>query len=233
MIAAHCWNSAEELATALADEVAREAGREHPVPHAIMLAGGSTPLAAYRALTAKPPTLDPSTHILFSDDRHVPPDNPKSNYGQIRPMLDAWGIPSFAIHRVEGEKPLAAATQSYNQSLARFLDQGGVIPLGLLGLGSDGHTASLFTPEHLAQGHDACAISVARPDGLNGISVTPRLLKQVWRILFVVSGASKQAIVQQLLNTPESTTAGAAIAGHPCVELWLDRAAQPVQRPND
>ncbi len=227
MTTIRCWNSADDLAMAVAAEIAHAVEQLHPVPHAIMLAGGATPLAAYQRLTVQPPHIAPNTYVLFSDDRHVPPDDPKSNFGQIRPMLKAWQLPSSHILRAEGEKPLAEATRNYDRILARYLDQGGLIPLGLLGLGADGHTASLFTPEHIQQGTDTWAISVARPDGLSGISVTPRLLSRVQRLLFVVSGANKKSIVQQLLATPTALPAGLATAQHPHVELWMDQAANP------
>ena len=227
MTTIRCWNSADELAAAVAAEMARAVGQPHPVPHAIMLAGGATPLAAYQLLTAHPPHIAPSTHIFFSDDRHVPPSDPRSNFGQIQPMLKAWQLPDSRVMRVEGEQTLPEATQNYDQVLARYLDGGGLIPLGLLGLGTDGHTASLFTPEHIRQGSDTWAISVARPDGLSGISVTPRLLNRVQRLLFVVSRSAKKDIVQKLLTDPTTLPAGLATAQHPDVELWMDQAASP------
>ncbi len=227
MITIRCWTSADELAAAVASEMASAVAQPHPVPHALMLAGGATPLAAYRRLTDHPPRIAPDTYVLFSDDRHVPPGDPRSNFGQIQPMLKAWHLPDSHLMRVEGERPLVEATQRYDHLLDRYLDQGGLIPLGLLGLGTDGHTASLFTPEHIHQGSEAWAIHVARPDGLNGISVTPRLLNRVQRLLFVVSGSGKRAIVQQLLADPTMLPAGLATAHHPHVELWMDQTASP------
>ncbi len=227
MLRARCWSTAEALTEAVAEELTREATRPAAKPHAIMLAGGTTPLAAYARLAARPPTLCPQLHVLFSDDRHVPLDSPHSNAGQIQPLLHAWGLTPDHILRVHGELPLAEATAAYQDTLQRYLDQGGTVPLGLLGLGADGHTASLFTARHIADGQQALAQSVARPDGLNGVSVTPRFLRAVQRILFVVSGAGKRAMAERLIREPAALPAGQAVAGHRAVEVWMDRAAWP------
>ena len=227
MLRARCWNTAEALTAAVAEELTREATRPSSKPHAIMLAGGTTPLAAYARLAAQPPALSPQLHVLFSDDRHVPLDSPHSNAGQIQPLLHAWGLSSERILRVRGELPLAEATTDYHERLQRYLDQGDTVPLGLLGLGADGHTASLFTARHIADGQQNLAQSVTRPDGLNGVSVTPRFLRGVQRILFVVSGAGKRAMAEQLIREPATLPAGQAVAGHRAVEVWMDRAAWP------
>ena len=227
MLRARCWATAEDLTAAVAEELKREATRITAQPHAIMLAGGTTPLAAYARLAAQPPALSPQLHVLFSDDRHVPLDNPHSNAGQIQPLLRAWGLTPERILRVHGERSLAEATAAYHDTLQCYLDQGGTVPLGLLGLGADGHTASLFNARHIEEGQQSLAQSVARPDGLNGVSVTPRFLREVQRILFVVSGAGKRAMAERLIRQPAALPAGQAVAGHRAVEVWMDRAAWP------
>ncbi len=224
-IRARCWASADELAAALSDELAKAAAL--PATSAIMLAGGTTPLAAYARLTVQPPSIDPGLNILFSDDRHVPPDSPQSNFGQVRPMLEAWRLTDERILRVHGDDPLPQAALRYDRDLAHFVGNGGKIGLGLLGLGADGHTASLFSERHIAEAQDRWAIPVQRPDGLNGISVTPRLLREVKRLLFVVSGTGKRAMAERLLKEPSTIPAGLAVSGHPAVELWTDQDAWP------
>ena len=227
MLRARCWKSADDLTDAVAAELRTEAARATNQPHAIMLAGGSTPLAAYARLAAQPPAPGAHLHLIFSDDRHVPMESPQSNAGLIGPLVRAWGVPDERILRVHGELPLADATAAYQAALQAYLDQGGTVPLGLLGLGADGHTASLFTARHIADGQQDLTLSVARPDGLNGVSVTPRFLRGVGRILFVVSGAGKRAMVERLIREPASLPAGQAVAGHRSVEVWMDREAWP------
>src|SRR5258705_441459 len=75
------------------------------------------------------------------------------------------------------------------------------ITVGLLGLGADGHTASLFNTTHLEQARGKLAIAVQRPDGLQAVSVTPDLLSKVAEPLFLVTGADKHAIVEEFLKS--------------------------------
>lgn len=227
MMHARSWATADEVTNAVADELIRTATRANPAPFAIMLAGGTTPLAAYAQLARNPPPLSPHCHVLFSDDRHVPADSPHSNYGQIKPLLADWGLPDGRIMHVRGDLPITDATIDYGRQLQAFLQAGGTVPLGLLGLGADGHTASLFNADHIRQGQEACTLAVARPDGLAGISVTPKFLREVNRIIFVVTGAAKKAMAERLVRDPKGIPAGAAVAGHTHVELWTDREAWP------
>jgi 6-phosphogluconolactonase len=224
-----CWDTSDDLAHALAQTLAQDAARIESGPHAIMLSGGTTPLAAYALLTEHPPVVGPGLHVLFSDERHVPANSPHSNCGQIQPMLQAWGLPPNRILNVHGDDPLNQATEAYDQAIERFLGTGGIIHLGLLGLGADGHTASLFNAQQIVQSQATWAVAVQRPDGMNGISVTPRLLQRVKRIIFVVTGAGKRAMVSTLLRQPHTIPAGLAVSGHPNVEVWTDQAARPAE----
>ena len=121
------------------------------VARAVMLAGGSTPMAAYEKIAASPFPVDPNLRILFSDDRHVPPDSPKSNFGNTLPMFRALNIPDDRVARVRGELPLADSVERYESDLRTLLDSGCRVSLGLLGLGADGHTASLFSAANIAE----------------------------------------------------------------------------------
>src|SRR3974377_2359607 len=114
-----------------------------PGPSAIMLSGGHTPLTAYRTLGARLPAHDERLHILFSDERYVPSDSEASNYRQARPLLDALALRPQSLLRVRTELPLGEAAADYERSLEALLRSGVPISLGLLGLGADGHTASL------------------------------------------------------------------------------------------
>lgn len=227
MVHARCLADVPALTTALAALLREEFGRSGPEPRAVMLAGGSTPLAAYAQLAEHPPVAADSLHLLWSDDRHVPAESPRSNYGNLRPLLQALALPPGRVLRVHGELPLADAARRYDQDLATFLGRGGKIPLGLLGLGADGHTASLFTAEDVRSCAGTWAIPVHRPDGLDGISVTAALLKKVERLVFVVTGPEKRPMAGALLRQPPSIAAGLAVAGHRGVEIWTDPAAWP------
>lgn len=208
---------AERLATAIAAPAT-----------ALMLAGGSTPLPAYRALGRRPALAHGTgLRILFSDDRYVPADSPASNYHQAQPLLAALALPPAAVLRVRSELPLADAARDYENQLGALLRSGTRIGLGLLGLGADGHTASLFAAADLERARGHLALAVHRPDGLDAVSVTPALLAQVAEPVFVVAGADKRAAVERLLAQDSQLTAWGAVAGCARVELWVEEAAWP------
>jgi 6-phosphogluconolactonase len=146
---------------------------------ALMLAGGTTPGPAFGLLARKPPPAPPGLSILYSDERHVPSDSDASNYHLSKPLLDALALPGSQVLRVQTELPLEAAAQAYEESLQKLLGEKIPVHLGLLGLGADGHTASLFKASDLAAARGRLAIPVQRPDGRTAVSVKPDWLARV------------------------------------------------------
>jgi len=197
-------------------------------PHAVMLAGGSTPMAAYAAVAASPFPVSPDLRILFSDDRMALPESGKSNYGNTLPMLKALGISGERVMRVHAELPAPEAAKRYGRELGGFIDAGGLVSLGLLGIGTDGHTASLFSADHIRQAEGAWAIAVKRPDGLEGVSATPQFIGRVEQIVFLITGKDKREMAHRLLKDSLSIPAGMAVAGNKSVEVWIDPAANPL-----
>jgi 6-phosphogluconolactonase len=211
------------LASRLADFLATADAASAPL--ALMLAGGTTPLPAYREVGQRKLTAARTLRLLYSDDRYVPATSPSSNYHQTRPLLDGLAIPEAQVLRVRTELPLAQAALDYEAQLTALLASGARVGLGLLGLGADGHTASLFGPEDLASARGHLAIAVQRPDGMAGVSVTPELLRQVDELLFVVAGGGKYDAIQSFLKGDPDLVALAAVAGCKDVQLWLDQEA--------
>jgi 6-phosphogluconolactonase len=187
---------------------------------AIMLAGGTTPLPAYRAL-ARGPLPHDRLHILFSDERYVPSDSDASNYHQSRPLLDALALPATAVARVRTELPLDEAAADYERQLTALLNSGVRIGPGLLGLGADGHTASLFAAVDLERARGHLAIAVHRPDGMSAVSVTPEFLSRVEELLFVVAGSGKGEALRALIAQDQNLIAWRAVQGCSQVELWV------------
>jgi len=218
--------SAAELESALAARLARALTAPGAAVPAVMLSGGRTPLPAYRALAA-PPHLarNAAVRILFSDDRYVPSDSPASNYHQAQPLLEALRLAPQAVLRVRTELAFEEAARDYERQLRSLLDAGGGIGLGLLGLGADGHTASLFGRADLERARGRLALAVQRPDGMSAVSVTPDLLAHVAEPVFVVAGADKREIVGRLLAADPELTAWRAVAGCPRVQLWVEATA--------
>jgi 6-phosphogluconolactonase len=189
-------------------------------PSAILLSGGRTPLPVYAALRQRGVRAAPGLGVAFADERHVPDVSPDSNYGQVAPLLGSLGVGAERVLRVFTDGDVASAADRYHRDLARFLEAGGSIPLGLLGLGADGHTASLFSGEDIARGRGRWAIAVRRSPGPDRISVTRDLLIRVEKIIFLVTGPDKRAVLTRLCETPDGVTAGLAVSGAPSVEVW-------------
>jgi 6-phosphogluconolactonase len=192
----------------------------------IMLSGGHTPLPAYREVARRRPEHGDGLTLVYSDDRYVPADSEASNYHSTRPLLDALDLPVSQVVRIRTELPLTEAARDYEQRLRTLLDSGARIGLALLGLGADGHTASLFRPEQLQQSQGRLAIAVQRPDGLQGISVTPEFLAHVTEPVFAVAGGGKHDAIAAFIRQDPDLIALRAVAGCPRAELWLERAAE-------
>jgi len=189
-----------------------------PTPRAIMLTGGSTPFGIYQALGAKGVKADPGVHVYLSDERYVPLETGDSNYGRMRGMLDAVGVQHRSV--VDSAVPPAVAASRYAQDMSRLIDKQMPLPLGILGLGGDGHVASLFNREQIARAKGHLAVAVNRPDGMTGISLTPDMLCRISRLVFWVCGPTKADAVDALLRRPEEIPAGLALSGAKEIALW-------------
>ncbi len=221
MIAIRRFVSRAEFDAALTERLERALSGPDAGDTAVMLSGGRTPLPIYREVAVRKPAPARGLHLFFSDDRYVPATSESSNYFQSRMLVDALALPGPALLRVRTELPLEQAAADYEQRLAAMLKSGVRITLGLLGLGADGHTASLFNSAHLEGARGRLAIAVQRPDGLQAVSVTPELLSKVAQPLFIVAGADKQAIVDEFLRSDSHLIARQAVAGCPRTEIWI------------
>jgi 6-phosphogluconolactonase len=175
----------------------------------VALAGGSTPTATYKLLST-PEFLTLinwyRVYVFWGDERCVPPEHPDSNYRTTKEtLLDHVPIPPGNVHRIKGElEPQSAATDYENQLKSVFGDHP-QFDLVLLGMGEDGHTASLFPgtaviheQEHWVTGHFVDKLDSWR------ITLTPAILNQAWNINFLVSGESKAGTLQQVLHGPHN-----------------------------
>jgi 6-phosphogluconolactonase len=214
-----------DLDVALAERLGRAASND--TSSALMLAGGTTPGPAFGLVAARPPPTAAGLYILYSDERYVPSDSDASNYHLSAPLLKALALPAAQVLRVQTELSLEAAAQAYEERLRGLVGEKIPVRLGLLGLGADGHTASLFKPADLAAARGRLAISVLRPDGREAVSVTPDWLAQVEEILFVVAGGDKRAALTRLAARDPTLIASRAVARCAQVEVWADSEAWP------
>jgi len=127
---------------------------------------------------------------------------------------------------VRTELPLEQAAAEYERALGELLGSGVRIGLGLLGLGADGHTASLFGEADLERARGRLAIAVHRPDGMSAVSVTPELIARVSEPVFVVAGPDKRTAIDALVAGDLELTAWRAVQGCERVELWMNEVTQ-------
>ncbi len=174
----------------------------------VALSGGSTPKRAYELLATEPyrKRVDwGRVHFFWGDERCVPPDDSRSNYRMTREaLLDHLSLRGDQVHRVRGELPPAEGAEDYESVLASFFGAGPVrFDLVLLGLGTNGHTASLFpgTPVLIETKRPAAEVYVAELD-MWRVTLTAPVLNAAATAAFLVSGADKADVVREILRGP-------------------------------
>ncbi|AFY61272.1 6-phosphogluconolactonase [Synechococcus sp. PCC 6312] len=170
----------------------------------IVLAGGSTPKSLYERLSQE--SLPWSAfHVFWGDERYVPPDHPDSNEGMARQAwLDHIPIPAAQIYPMPTflPDPHQAAAQYHQELLEYFQSLDKPTPdfdLVLLGMGPDGHTASLF-PHTPALDVTDQFVTVGEKEGQPRLTLTVPVINQARCVLFLVAGANKQAALGQVLT---------------------------------
>ena len=209
----------------------------------VALAGGTTP-ARLHALLADPGEPFRAriawerTQVFFGDERHVGPDHPDSNYGAARAtLLGRVPLPPGAVHRVRGEVPdAAAAAGEYERELRQVLaPEPGAPPrldVILLGMGGDGHTASLFPGSEALDERVRLVVApwVARL-GAHRITLTLPVLDAARTVLFLVAGPEKAPRLAEVLEGPASELPAARVRPRDGELLWLlDEAAAALLR---
>jgi 6-phosphogluconolactonase len=210
---------AEAAARAAADRVVATIERargERGIAH-IALAGGNTPRRSYELLVAD--GLDwSSVHLWFGDERCVPPDDPESNYRMVREsLLEPAGNPADQVHRMKGEIDAEEAVREYAAALPERLD------LAFLGLGEDGHTASLFPGDPLLEDPAPVrAVHRSKPPP-RGITLGVGVLRGARERVILAAGAGKKDAVAAVLRGPDPAYPSSLVDP----DLIVDEAAAP------
>ncbi|HLX26490.1 MAG TPA: 6-phosphogluconolactonase [Candidatus Cybelea sp.] len=197
------------LARALADlfvSLGRMAMADRGSFH-VALSGGNTPRAAYELLAQEPWRDELSwsdVFIYFGDERCVPPDDEQSNYLMAkRAFLDSVGVPRANVHRIAGEVDPGHAANEYASLLRTVFGSAPRLDLIMLGLGPDGHTASLFPGTPPDTDDDALVRAVyARSQLMWRVTMTPKVLNLGRTVAFAVEGPDKAAIVAAVYQGP-------------------------------
>jgi 6-phosphogluconolactonase len=213
------YPDAASLARAVAERFAELASRTIAARgrFLVALAGGSTPRQAYSLLASDElaSRIDwPRVHLFWGDERCVPPDHPDSNYRMVREvLLDRVPLPDGNVHRIRGELPPEHSASEYERELRAFgshepgASGGGdglpKLDLVLLGMGEDGHTASLFpgTPAVDERTRLVLAQHVTSV-GAWRVTLTPPVINAAGDIAVLVSGSGKAERLRQALAAP-------------------------------
>jgi 6-phosphogluconolactonase len=201
-------NAAERFVASAVDAI-RAHGRFH-----VALSGGRTPKSLYALLATDryAARVDwPRVHVFWGDERCVPPADPMSNYRMVREtLIDRVPLPAENVHRIRGEDDPVAAAAVYERELRHVLGTSAGPPtpdarfdLILLGMGDDGHTASLFPGLTAVGEHErwvmaqyVAAVSMWR------VTCTPVLFNAAAAVVFLVSGREKAETLRQVLEGP-------------------------------
>ncbi len=201
----------------------------------VALSGGSTPRPMHRLLTKDPfRTGIPwnQTHVFWVDERMVSYDHPHSNFGLFRnDLLDHVSLPAANIHPMPNTKTPDENAFLYQKQLDGFFNppryQYPVFDLIVLGLGNDGHIASLFpgTPDPENKAAWVMPVKGGNPDVFR-LTLTFPVLNNAARLLFLVSGKEKAEVIHEVFEKPSADLPAQHIRPHRCRPTWLlDRLA--------
>ncbi len=196
----------------------------------VALSGGSTPRGMYRLLAASPALSEvpwERTHLFWADERCVPANHPESNFGAAwRDFLHVLPLPHENIHCIRGDFPPEEAAEAYELELRRFFQLGeGEFPifdLVFLGVGKDGHTASLFPDAGAAPDESRLAMAVkGGTPNIGRVTLTYPVLNRARQIVFLVAGREKAEVVKALLEGTRPELPAARINPLNGEVIWL------------
>lgn len=202
------------------------------------LSGGATPRRLYELL-ASPAYRErvnwQKTEVFWVDERCVPPDHPDSNYRMANELLlSKVPLEEKQIHRILGEEDPETAAKYYSQEASAFIHKNLFsFDVAVLGVGADGHTASIFPGDPAAEEQRTFAV-VVEPRGQEQrrITVTMPVLNHVATALIMAAGTEKAAVVREILDegNPKGCPAGRVLPVHGELLWLLDRKAAALLR---
>ncbi len=233
----HIFDSTDQLAGSLSEKVINLAGKSVQAgsPFNIALSGGSTPGVLFNKMVSAivHPGLWHQVHFFWVDERCVPPDHPESNYRMTdETLFHSLSLNHDHVHRMMGEEEPRAEAKRYEALLRSKLPDREGLPffdLILLGMGSDGHTASIF-PDQMPLMYTKRICEVARhPEtGQYRITLTGPVINNAARVCFMITGENKAAVLASILeedNGSEKFPAAHIKPFHGKLEWYLDEEA--------
>ena len=238
------FEDADELAEQLAIEFLNSVHQavENEKKFYVALSGGSTPAHFFHKLASEPYREKiswQSVHFFWGDERCVPPNHSDSNYRMTKQnLLDYISLPAENVHRILGEKDPTTEAKRYAQEIESLVPKNDSkfprFDWILLGLGTDGHTASIFAGSDVLDDHqNICTATIHPESGQKRITLTLPVINNARRISFLVTGEHKASIVAQILVGVESSERLPVSLIRPTngnLEWYLDREAGKVIR---
>ena len=217
----------EWIAGRMADvQAKRRTSGGDPKPFLLSLCGGNTPKEIYKGLAARDEIDWSNVVVTFGDERCVGPEHEDSNYRMAKEaLLDPAGIPEENVYRIAGELEPAEAARVYDSALRALAQVRGEPILShdlcLLGMGDDGHTASLF-PDSAALTEQQCWAAENFVEKLSSwrITMTYTVINASEAVAFLVNGAAKRPVVERV-QTAESNDPAAGVAPVSGKLTWL------------
>ncbi|WP_101960521.1 6-phosphogluconolactonase [Vibrio harveyi] len=207
MINHKIYQTAEQVVESLANDM--KAFSEMGRPVHISLSGGSTPKMLFKLLATEAYATSiqwQNLHFWWGDERCVAPDDAESNYGEANALLFTQvNIPAENIHRIRGEEEPKVEAERFAKEMAEVIPTENGAPVFdwiLLGVGADGHTASLF-PGQTNYDDENLSVLASHPEsGQIRVSKTARVLEAAKRISYLVLGAGKADIIEEINSSP-------------------------------
>jgi len=224
---------AEVFAGEIADMINESA--KNSKPYTISLSGGSTPELLFTILGEKYAEIIPwkFVHLFWGDERCVDPSDRESNYGMtLSKLISRIDIPLLNVHRIIGEKDPVIEASRYSEEIAKYTSERDNLPLFdlvILGMGEDGHTASIF-PGHLdlLRSSKICDVTYHPITNQKRITMTGRVINNAENVTFLVAGKKKETVVEKILKNlapAENYPASFIVPVYGRLSWYLDKQA--------
>ncbi len=201
------YSNSEELAWAFADQFMDWIQDFKGENYHLAISGGKTPNLMFNALADKyvNSPLWQKVHVWWVDERMVPPTDPESNFGVAQKLLfSRISIPEEHIHRIKGENNPENEALSYSEQIKNHIqqeDEWPVFDLILLGMGDDGHTASIFPNQlGLLTSKQICEVATHPATGQKRVTLTGKAINSASKIIFLVTGKEKAERISEIFN---------------------------------
>lgn len=235
----HIFKASEEVATEFADQMINWIQEYSGKSFQLAISGGKTPDLLFSVLAEKygNSELWQKVHFWWVDERMVPPGHPESNFGRAQQLLFSQiNIPELNIHRIKGENDPELEALSYSIQIRESLPHERnwpVFDLILLGMGDDGHTASIFPDQmNLLNSGQICEVAVHPQSGQKRVTLTGKVINSARKVCFLVTGSNKAQRLFEIFSDPAQAAFLPAAHIHPESGdlLWIvdESASKPL-----